>query len=307
MALAVVISAHAQRQGQKCSSQSSSPTSNSRVIWQGTQGDYKVTQYLVMESNAEDNEFSVRYKINLTKLISSYDKNGQELQGLDSFIQGFMKDSLKQISRIEIAGYASPDGPQSLNEKLALKRAEDFKSYLAKEYNMSKYPCDLKSEALGWDATKGSLMNSSLSNKEKAIEIIDSGASDATIENRLKGMPSVWSYMLSNTLPPMRCVELNIYYSSWKVVETRDLIKPCTPRPQMANTQYIIVLFDNSNDCVLLDRSNTPLDFNDEKMHIKFKDRHHRAKLKERMRGERFKERERRRRNRARYRERFKL
>lgn len=303
MSMAITLGAHAQRSDQRCST---SAMSDAKVLWQGTQGDYKVTKYLVKQTNSEDNEFSVRYKINLTKLISNYDKNGEELQGLDSFIKGFMSDTLKRICRIEVTGYASPDGAHALNEKLAQRRAEDFKSYLTKEYDLGKYPCNLKSEALGWDATKSSLMSSTLSNKDRAIDIVESSASASTIENQLKGIPSVWSYMLRNTLPAMRCVELNIIYSSWQVVEKRELIQSCTPRRSpITNTQYIVMLVDNSSGGMILELNDTPLDFEDDKMHIKFKERHHRAKLKERMRGERFKERERRRRNRSRMRERF--
>ncbi len=255
---------------------------DSKLLSQTTQGDYTVSQYLVKESSNDNNQFSVRYRINLSRLLSTYNNNAEEIKGLKSFIASIEQDSLKKITAVNVAGFASPDGPVSTNQKLAMARADDFRQYLDSNCGMDKYSGSTTADAQKWIATTQAVLSSSIPNKNDVLEIVGSGLSESTIEAKLKAMPDSWSYMKSAILPPMRCVELHIKYNSWRVVETQTMSKSCTPQRGSTTQNNYFILIENDSSEVLINPSTAPLDYDNCKC---------REKLKFGRRGDKFKER----------------
>ena len=67
---------------------------------------------------------------------------------------------------------------------------------------------------------------------DRVEEILASSASDATKELQLKRMPQAWNVFRTQILPPMRRVEVNIYYNQDMVVEVHTFIEKPKPAPQ---------------------------------------------------------------------------
>ncbi len=260
-----------------------------------TENVYTVKRYMVKEKSSDNDEFKMRYRVNLTKLLSSYDNNSQEIAKLHDFINAIKEDSMKHITRFAIVGYTSPDGPSALNSKLALLRATDCESFIDKECGMSAYPRTVKGVCSTWADTRTSLQGSNVPNRAAVISEINEGGGEMVIEGDLKKMPSSWAFICKNTLPPMRCVDIELCYNSWRLVEEREIVEEPTPR-----TLIIDMGYRNSPDayagCVLFAMPDQPIDFKD------CKDRSHRrgkkggrkdkerAKYKYSRRGEKLKE-----------------
>ncbi|MFR9592059.1 MAG: hypothetical protein SNG27_06630 [Rikenellaceae bacterium] len=279
MALSLAGSTFAQRQN-------SQPQmgADSKLLSQTTQGDYTVSRYLVKESSSDNDEFSVKYRINISKLISNYDNNAEEIKGLKSFIADIKQDTLKSITAINVSGYASPDGPMMGNQKLAMARAEDFRKYLNSNCGMGKYSGTTTADALKWSAAIEPITNSSIPQKSTVLAIIESGDSESAIETKLRAMHDSWNYMKVAILPPMRCVELQVKYNSWKVVETRTLSRSRTPQKgSTIHNNYFILIDEDSSD-VLINSSNAPLDYDNCKCREKLKFKRFHDKYKERQR-----------------------
>ncbi len=249
----------------------------SRVV----DGDYMVSQMLIKETSPDNNEFEVRYQINLAKLISSYDNNATEIEGLHSFIETITNDSLRRVTQFKIVGYASPDGPLKLNEKLANERAQDFCTYIEEKYDIAECPHSNDAVALKWIDTEQAVMNSTLSNKNEVLSLIRSSQPQMTIETKLKAMPNVWDYFKSTILPPMRCVAIHVKYNAWLSIEERVLIEQPKPtvvvevrekcKPKRMDDGITGILFMNPAQ---------QFDYDTEK--VKFKAKGQRTKLKER-------------------------
>ncbi|MFR9603092.1 MAG: hypothetical protein SNG02_04385 [Rikenellaceae bacterium] len=256
---------------------------DSKLLSRTTQGDYVVSRYLVKETSPDNNEFSVKYKINLSRLISTYDNNADELKGLRSFVEELRQDTLKQIVSVDVTGYASPDGPADINQKLSMERAQDFRQYINKNYQMAQYSGATKADALGWSATSSAVSESSMPQKSEVLALVNSGRPASEIETKLKAMPQSWSYMKSNILPPMRCVEMWVKYNSWKVVEERVHVSQKPQEVEVIETNYIFIVEDDCGGLIVA--SNAPLDYGEEECKEKFKDKfksnHHRDKFKE--------------------------
>lgn len=217
------------------SHQVSKPTHDTVMLSQKTVGDYMIRRYLVKNSNVSDADYSVRYQINLSKLISTLDNNSKELKSLNMFMDSLMRDSLMNLSSVNIVGYASPDGPLAFNQKLATNRALDFKNYVDTKYNLSsKYKVTTEGVVDTWNDCRAAVVASNIPGKQTVLSVIDSKDAPAVKERRLKAMPSAWSYMKSKILPKMRRVDMTLNYMAAKVVEQKVKIDEPAPAPTPA-------------------------------------------------------------------------
>ncbi len=263
---------------------SNSIGADSKLLSTTTQGDCTVKRYLVKENSSDNDEFSVKYKINISRLITTYDSNSEELKGLHSFIEQLQQDTLKKITAVNITGFASPDGPLNLNEDLAMDRAQDFRKYINQNYDMSKYSGTTKADVYKWSAISDAVSASAIPNKGAVLSTLNGDLTASAIEKKLKTMPQSWDYMTKNILPQFRCVELCVKYNSWKIVEVRTQNKSRAPQPTVVNkTNYYILIEENSSGMVI-NSSKTPLDYDNGKFKEKYRVSRHHERLKEKAR-----------------------
>ncbi len=200
---------------------------DSLLLSERIDGDYAVRKYVVR--SGDDAGYSVRYRINMSTLSSTFEGNSRPLGALDSLVGMLTSDTLARVRSVEIKGYASPDGPPAFNRTLAEKRAQNFKSYVDRKYGFSKsYPVSLASEVDSWEACRRAVAASSLADRQAVLEVLDSSRSPEQKQAALKQMPpAVWNYLAATVLPPLRRVEVTVSYDRGNIVETRTLI----PRP----------------------------------------------------------------------------
>lgn len=189
-------------------------------------GDYRVRRYLVKEQ--DDADYSIRYRISSAQLNTSFEGNQSQLSGLGELVDGLLADTLTQVERVSITGYASPDGPLALNRNLARRRMQDFRNYVDRRYGFSrKYDVQSGSAVVSWADIRNEIAASAVPDRPRVLEILDSNLPDADKQAALKRMPAVWNYLAANILPPLRRVEVQIDYGQGVVVEQRTRC----PRP----------------------------------------------------------------------------
>lgn len=205
---------------------------DSVLLSQSHEGDFMVRKYLVKHNGEEGNsEFAVRYRINLATLSTNLDDNNRELAELKAFMDTLSNNPAIHVNRVEITGYASPDGVEASNQKLAYARAETLKNYLDEKYCLSRsYKIGMQGIVESWDACEQSLANSGIADRDKALAIIRSTVTKAEKQRRLKAMAGVWNFLKANTLPKLRYADVEFGYNRDKVVEVRTLIN--RPKPE---------------------------------------------------------------------------
>ncbi|HJC76117.1 MAG TPA: hypothetical protein H9929_01240 [Candidatus Alistipes excrementavium] len=213
----------------------SAPKADSVMLSETTDGDYLVRRYMV-RSDA-DTGYTVRYKISSSTLTTNFDGNPSEIQGLTDFINSMDRDSLMQVKSVTITGYASPDGPLALNERLAKNRAQSLKNYVDEQFGLSKkYDVRTASVASDWDAAREAIARSNVPDKQTVLGIIDRRGGRTAVEQRLKALPAeVWKYLADRILPPMRYAEIAIAYVGGREVVQRTLI----PKPEVVVVEEV--------------------------------------------------------------------
>lgn len=206
---------------------------DSVLLSQTREGDYIVKKYLVKHDVQGNSDFAVRYRINLSTMSPNLDGNDKELAELKNFMDSIGNNSMIHINSVEITGYASPDGVEASNQKLADARAATLKNYLDTKYNLSKnHNIRMQGVVENWSACEKALNNSTLAGRDKALAVIRGRETQVEKQRALKSMPAVWDYLKVNVLPKLRYADVEFRYNRDQVVETRTLVTPPKPAPQ---------------------------------------------------------------------------
>ena len=213
---------------QRLAAQSHAVQPDSVLLSERVDGDYQLKSYRVQQPAEAD--FSLHYRIGNATLSPTLGENGEELDDLKK-LAATLDDTLHHAQQVVVVGYASPDGPLSLNERLAKARAENFAAYLKKNaphLAAAKVVC--RSEVSPWTALREAVEKSDMADKAYVLEVLSGDHSPLEVERALKSHPEAWNYLAHNLLPPLRRVTVEVDYAQGKVVETRTRI----PKPQPA-------------------------------------------------------------------------
>lgn len=236
LALFAVSTTSAQSYGYSAASQSADTV----LLSTHSDGDYTVRRVLVRSNTPATTQYDVRYAINNSVMSASTANNAAELNDIAGFVGELPTDTLLCVESVVVTGYASPDGPQTLNRNLAAARARNFASYLDKNYKLSSnYKVVVNSEPLDWTACREAVAASSVPERREVLAIIDGNLSHTEKEARLKRLPGVWEYLAANILPPMRRVDVTMTYGRDRLMTLRTLDRKCDPAPArlVSNTE----------------------------------------------------------------------
>ena len=137
-AFAVCAAADAQ---QRSGAPASCPQADTVLLSADVDGTYLVRKYLVKQHADRNSDYAVRYQVDVAQLSSTLAGNARQLDDLQAFIDKVSQDKSLRVTGVTITGYASPDGPYAPNERLAHKRATDFRNYVDSRYRLSaSYP-----------------------------------------------------------------------------------------------------------------------------------------------------------------------
>lgn len=208
---------------------------DSVLLSKRTEGNYEIRQYLVKGQNAMDADYTVYFPIGSSKMVETFSDNAAEIKALKAFVMKFKSDTLKCVKSVKIKGWASPDGSQSLNQKLAQARVATFVAYLKSQCPaMKNCAIETSSAVATWKDCLPMLESASLANYKAAAEIINGDHIEAVKEAHLAKLPDVWAYLKSKVLPTLRCTQIEIEYTQSTIVEQRTMIKNTTPAPTAA-------------------------------------------------------------------------
>lgn len=209
---------------------------NKRMLAEWRDGDYIVRRYVVTDNASTNQNYEIHYAINSANTVVGFEDNSEELARLDTFFDELQRDTTIHISKIEIVGYASPDGTTKFNSELARRRAQELSSMLAQRYNISDSNIAISSHVEPWSATSDAIEHSSLNNRNDLVRIVNSNEAPMTIDNKLKHEDKAWKWMKSDVLPDMRRATVSIAYTKDRIMDNREY-KPLNPAP----TEIVVI------------------------------------------------------------------
>lgn len=147
-------------------------------------------------------------------LINQANIRPNELKDADiKEVEDFIKNSLgiknKEFTGIDISAYASPDGPEALNEKLSSKRGSSADAYLKKllkkvQEAQKEGFVSTSTTAEDWDGFKTLMEASSVQDKETILRVLQMTSDPIQREKEIKSIAAVYKEIAKNILPQLR-------------------------------------------------------------------------------------------------------
>ena len=150
-------------------------------------------------------EADIKFLIQQANLRSSETKS-QQMQDLQAAIKEANQNERKAINKLEVSGYASPDGGMDLNEKLAGQRQKNAQKFLQQQLKRDKVQTDIASDitAEDWAGFQTLLENSNMQDKELVLRVLGMYTDPEEREAQIKNLSSVYSTIADEILPALR-------------------------------------------------------------------------------------------------------
>ena len=150
-------------------------------------------------------EADIKFLIQSAELRSKETKS-DEMKALQAAIKDAKDAENKQINKIEVSGYASPDGGMDLNEKLAQNRQKAAANFLKKDLKKNKVANEIQSNitAEDWEGFRKAMENSNMQDKDLVLRVLSMYSDPEEREAQIKNLSAVYGTIAEEILPALR-------------------------------------------------------------------------------------------------------
>ena len=162
------------------------PDKFQRVIQQTTEADIK---FLIQQAN-----------------LRSSETGSDAVKNLQAAIKDAKDNEKKEINKIEVSGYASPDGGLSLNENLAKNRQSAAANFLKQDLKKNKVNKAIESNitAEDWKGFQKAMEESNMRDKDLVLRVLSMYSDPEEREAQIKNLSSVYGTIAEEILPALR-------------------------------------------------------------------------------------------------------
>ena len=150
-------------------------------------------------------EADIRFLIQQAGLRSS-ETNSAEMKALQAAIKDAKENDRKEINKIEVSGYASPDGGLSLNERLAKNRQSVSQDFLKRTLKKNKVNNAVEANitAEDWEGFQKAMEQSNIQDKELVLRVLSMYSDPEEREAQIKNLSAVYKTIADEILPALR-------------------------------------------------------------------------------------------------------
>ena len=147
--------------------------------------------------------------------IQSKELKKDEVAALKQFLAEAAKNDRIEVKGVEISAFASPDGEESLNDKLAANRMKNSDTYFKKELKSAKLKADASvfkttSLAEDWDGFKSLMQESDIQDKELILRVLSMYSDPVVREKEIKNISAAYEEIADKILPQLRRSKLSV-------------------------------------------------------------------------------------------------
>lgn len=155
----------------------------------------------------EQKEAQINFVIQKSDIRKS-ELTKEELKVLNDFLLAASQAKNKQVKEIKVSAYASPDGPEKLNEKLSQERGKNTDKYLADVFKKAKIKdakaATVETTSEDWDGFQKAVQASNVEDKELIIRVLSMYSDPVVREKEIKNLSKVYKVLAEKILPELR-------------------------------------------------------------------------------------------------------
>lgn len=183
----------------------------------------------------------VSYPVKVTDLQPDFHNNRKELERLSNTIDSVANDTTIEILRIQIRGYASPEGSYATNERLARLRTSSLARYIIEQTDLAPKLFRTSSVPEDWEGLRNFVDSTTLlTHRSELLEMIDSDLlPDEKLAQIASRYPDDYQVMSNVAFPQLRHTDYQIDYQlkQVKIEKGSDIPVPVDTLWQLAIDQ----------------------------------------------------------------------
>ena len=187
--------------------------------------------------------------------IQSKELKKDEITALKQFLADAANNERIEVKGIEISAFASPDGEESLNDKLAANRMKNSDSFFKKEMKKAKLNADASvykttSLAEDWDGFKTLMQESDIQDKELILRVLSMYSDPVVREKEIKNISAAYEEIADKILPQLRRSKLsvNIAVIGHSDDELKDMVAANDEKLTIEEMLYAATLTEDNNE-----------------------------------------------------------
>lgn len=155
----------------------------------------------------------IDFPVNVAVINDKYSNNAAELNKIIETINTIKKDSNVSITHISIHGYASPDGPLRINERLSRERTQALKEYVSRLYTFEGKDIHTSYTPEDWEGFEALLGDTVFQQKEAIMRIVTSDRHPDHKEKMIKSrFPAFYRFASRHWFTLLRHSDYTIEY-----------------------------------------------------------------------------------------------
>jgi len=163
---------------------------------------------------ADTKQAEILYNIQQAQVRGSELKK-DEIKALVDYINEAKENERKQFTSVTVSSYASPDGAEDLNSKLADNRSKAADKYVQKQFRKVEEATkeDFVSNnitAEDWDGFKQLVQASDIADKDLILKVLSMYSDSDTREKEIKNIAAVYIELAKDILPKLRRSKINV-------------------------------------------------------------------------------------------------
>lgn len=200
----------------------------------------------------ETKESQILYTINQSNVRNNQLKS-EQMKEFQEFLSAADKDERRTIVSNDIIAYASPDGAETLNNKLSQNRAKSaekaFVKVISKKAKVKDIPLNISQISEDWEGFQELVSASDIQDKELILRVLSMYSDPVVREREIKNMSAVFQTLAKEVLPALRRSRLiaNVDYKNWTDEELTQLINDNINELDEEALLYGATLFDKAS------------------------------------------------------------
>ena len=138
--------------------------------------------------------------------IRTSETKSEEMKALQAAIKDANDNEKKAINKLEVSGYASPDGGMNLNEKLANNRQKAAQDFLKRDLKKNKVNANIEGNitAEDWEGFQAAMEQSNIQDKDLVLRVLKMYSDPEEREAQIKNLSAVYKNIAEEILPALR-------------------------------------------------------------------------------------------------------
>ncbi len=187
--------------------------------------------------------------------VKNAELKSEDIKELVTFIKDAAGNAEKELKGVKIASYASPDGPEELNQGLVEKRGQSsgsaFKKALKKEgvsqVEEAEFISTETTQSEDWEGFKKEVAASDIEDKDLIIKVLSMYSDGDTREKEIKNLSAVYNSLRNKVLPKLRRSVIKFSYQS-KAKTDEELSKIAVSNPEKLQQEELLYSANITDD-----------------------------------------------------------